>query len=107
VEVTGEPAAEPQRARAQDRGAVRKRRRRLRRRPIWKKTTWLEAAQEAQHIQQPFVVILILWLFVLFVSFGLFAPRNGLVMAASGKGSHGLLTPPATRKIAEYHLDRY
>jgi hypothetical protein len=28
-------------------------------------------------------------------------------MAASGKGSHGLLTPPATRKIAEYHLDRY
>jgi hypothetical protein len=26
-------------------------------------------------------------------------------MAASG--SHGLLTPAATRKIAEYHLDRY
>ena len=46
------------------------------------KTTWLEAAQEAQHIQQPFVVILILWLFVLFVSFGLFAPRNGLVVGA-------------------------
>jgi hypothetical protein len=27
-------------------------------------------------------VILILWLFVLFVSFGLFAPRNGMVVAA-------------------------
>ena len=26
-------------------------------------------------------------------------------MAASG--SHGLLTPAATRKIAEYHLDRH
>lgn len=26
--------------------------------------------------------MLILWLFVLFVSFGLFAPRNGLVVAA-------------------------
>jgi hypothetical protein len=28
-------------------------------------------------------------------------------MAASGRESHGLLTPPATHKIAEYHLDRY
>jgi hypothetical protein len=28
-------------------------------------------------------------------------------VAASGRGSHGLLTPPATHKIAEYHLDRY
>ena len=26
--------------------------------------------------------MLILWLFVLFVSFGLFAPRNGMVVAA-------------------------
>jgi hypothetical protein len=46
------------------------------------KTTWLEAAQEADHVQHPFIVILILWLFVLFVSFGLFAPRNGMVVAA-------------------------
>ena len=30
---------------------------------------------------------------------------HGVTMAASG--SHGLLTPAATRKIAEYHLDRY
>ena len=28
-------------------------------------------------------------------------------VAASGRESHGLLTPPATHKIAEYHLDRY
>jgi hypothetical protein len=46
------------------------------------KTTWLEAAREAGHVQHPFVVILIVWLFVLFASFGLFAPRNGLVVAA-------------------------
>ena len=46
------------------------------------KTTWLEVAQEAEHVQHPFIVILILWLFVLFVSFGLFAPRNGVVVAA-------------------------
>ena len=46
------------------------------------KATWLEAAQESAHVQHPFVVMLILWLFVLFVSFGLFAPRNGMVVAA-------------------------
>jgi len=46
------------------------------------KATWLEAAQASAHVQHPFVVILIIWLFVLFVSFGLFAPRNGLVIAA-------------------------
>jgi len=46
------------------------------------KTTWLETAQAASHVQQPFVVILIAWLFVLFVSFGLFAPRNVLVVVA-------------------------
>ena len=28
-------------------------------------------------------------------------------MSASGRGPHGPLTPPATHKIAEYHLDRY
>jgi len=28
-------------------------------------------------------------------------------MAGSGRESHGLLTPPSTHKIAEYHLDRY
>jgi hypothetical protein len=46
------------------------------------KATWLEAAQESEHVQHPFVAVLILWLFVLFVSFGLFAPRNLVVVAA-------------------------
>jgi hypothetical protein len=46
------------------------------------KATWLEAAKQSAHVQQPFVVILIAWLFVLFVSFGLFAPHNGLVVVA-------------------------
>lgn len=46
------------------------------------KATWLQAARESEHVQQPFVIILILWLFVLFVSFGLFAARNALVVAA-------------------------
>jgi hypothetical protein len=46
------------------------------------KATWLQAAQESDQLQHPFVIMLILWLFVLFVSFGLFAPRNGLVVAA-------------------------
>ena len=82
MEVTGEPAAEPQRARAQDRGAafgVGG--------GVWgggrfKKDDVARGAQEAEHVQHPYILILILWLFVLFVSFGLFAPRNGMVVAA-------------------------
>jgi hypothetical protein len=46
------------------------------------KTTWLQTAQESNHVQHPFVIILVIWLFVLFVSFGLFAPRNAMVVAA-------------------------
>jgi hypothetical protein len=46
------------------------------------KTSWLETAQASDHVPQPFVVTLIAWLFVLFVSFGLFAPRNALVIVA-------------------------
>jgi hypothetical protein len=46
------------------------------------KTTWLQTAQESDHVPQPFVLILIAWLFVLFISFGLFAPRNALVVVA-------------------------
>jgi hypothetical protein len=46
------------------------------------KTTWLQAAEVSQHVPHPFVLILIVWLFVLFVSFGLFAPRNALVVIA-------------------------
>jgi hypothetical protein len=46
------------------------------------KTTWLQAAEESEHVQHPFVLVMIVWLFVLFVSFGLFAPRNTLVVLA-------------------------
>jgi hypothetical protein len=46
------------------------------------KTSWLETAQASDHVRQPFVLILIAWLFVLFISFGLFAPRNALVILA-------------------------
>jgi hypothetical protein len=46
------------------------------------KATWLQAAQESAHVQHPFIIILIVWLFVLFLSFSLFAPRNALVVAA-------------------------
>jgi hypothetical protein len=46
------------------------------------KTTWLQAAEESQHVPHPFVLIMIAWLSLLFVSFGLFAPRNALVVIA-------------------------
>jgi hypothetical protein len=42
---------------------------------------WLLAAQqEGSSIPMPFMLILIFWLTVLFVSFGLFAPRNAMVV---------------------------
>lgn len=51
------------------------------------KTTWLQAAEESDHVQHPFVVIMVLWIFVLFVSFGLFAPRNALVVLSLAVGA--------------------
>jgi hypothetical protein len=46
------------------------------------KTTWLERAEEMDHVQHPFILILLAWFAILFFSIGLFAPRNGLVIAA-------------------------
>jgi hypothetical protein len=46
------------------------------------KTTWLQTAQESDHVQHPFVIVMMVWLFILFMSFGLFAPRNTLVVVA-------------------------
>ncbi|HEX8047508.1 hypothetical protein [Rhizobium sp.] len=46
------------------------------------KATWLQVAQESDHVPHPFVVVLMVWLCVLFVSFGIFAPRNATVVAA-------------------------
>lgn len=44
-------------------------------------THWLLVEQAALSIPPPFVGVLILWLSVLFASFGLFAPRNLTVIA--------------------------
>jgi lipopolysaccharide export LptBFGC system permease protein LptF len=38
--------------------------------------------QTGSSIQWPFLAILVFWLTVIFVSFGLFAPRNGSVITA-------------------------
>jgi hypothetical protein len=46
------------------------------------RATWLQKAQEADHVPQPFVVILMVWLFLLFVGIGLFAPRNAVTVTA-------------------------
>jgi hypothetical protein len=45
------------------------------------KTRWLMYAQEAASVSVPMLVVLVLWLTVLFVSFGLLAPTNGTVVA--------------------------
>jgi hypothetical protein len=39
------------------------------------------------HVQHPFILILLAWFAILFFSIGLFAPRNGLVIAALGVGA--------------------
>src|SRR5262249_44994315 len=52
-------------------------------------TRWLLFAQSGTSISTPFLVIVVFWLTVLYVSFGLFAPRNAtafvtlLISAAS------------------------
>jgi hypothetical protein len=43
-------------------------------------TRWLQYAQQAVSISMPLLVTLVFWLIAIFVSFGLFAPRNGAVI---------------------------
>jgi hypothetical protein len=45
-------------------------------------TRWLMLAQQATSVSKPFLVVLVFWLTVLFISFGLYAPRNATVIAA-------------------------
>jgi hypothetical protein len=45
-------------------------------------TRWLQYAQITNSISKPLLVVLVLWLTTLFVCFGLFAPRNGTVIAS-------------------------
>ena len=46
------------------------------------KTSWLQRAQESGHVPRPFIFVLVAWLCLLFVSFGLFAPTNALALIA-------------------------
>jgi hypothetical protein len=45
------------------------------------RTRWLLGEQRHNAIAMPFLVMLVFWLTVLFVSFGLFAPSNATVVA--------------------------
>jgi hypothetical protein len=46
------------------------------------RTRWLLSQEQDSASSIPFLAVLSFWLFALFVSFGLFAPRNGAVMTA-------------------------
>ena len=46
------------------------------------KTRWLMYAQGATSVSMPLLVVLVLWLTVIFISFGLFAPFNGTVVSS-------------------------
>lgn len=45
-------------------------------------TRWLMYEQEASSVSKPILVILVFWITAIFISFGLFAPRNATVIAA-------------------------
>ncbi len=45
------------------------------------KARWLVLAGTETSVPRPFLVILLFWLTITFASFGLFAPRNGTVLA--------------------------
>ncbi len=45
-------------------------------------TRWLVAEQRANSISLPLLVVLIFWLTIIFISFGLFAPRNASVVVS-------------------------
>ena len=46
------------------------------------KTRWLMYAQQATSVSMPLLVVLVLWLTVIFMSFGLFAPYNATVVSS-------------------------
>jgi uncharacterized membrane protein (DUF485 family) len=47
-----------------------------------RKTRWLMYEQQANLLSMPMLVILVLWLTILFISFGLYAPANGTVITS-------------------------
>jgi hypothetical protein len=50
-------------------------------------TRWLGIAREENAIPTPLLVVLVFWLAAMFASFGLFAPRNAIAIAALFVGS--------------------
>ena len=46
------------------------------------KTRWLMYEQATTSVSMPLLVVLVLWLAAIFISFGLFAPFNGTVVAS-------------------------
>jgi hypothetical protein len=55
-------------------------------------TRWLLTEQQMSSIQTPFLVVVVLWLGIIFASFGLFAPRNWTVYAVIGLSAFSLST---------------
>ncbi len=51
---------------------------------------WMEIEEEGNNIPTPFLVVLVLWLAVMFASFGLFAPRNAIAIAVLFLGALSL-----------------
>jgi hypothetical protein len=45
-------------------------------------TRWLMYEQGTISISTPMLIVMVFWLTTLFISFGLFAPRNGTVVAS-------------------------
>jgi hypothetical protein len=45
-------------------------------------TRWLMYAQASNSASRPLVIVLVFWISMIFISFGLFAPRNATVIAA-------------------------
>jgi hypothetical protein len=45
-------------------------------------TRWLVAAQKGNSVSEPMLVVLVAWLTIIFISFGLFAPRNVTVIVS-------------------------
>jgi hypothetical protein len=48
------------------------------------RTHWLLDVQTGSSIRMPFLLVLVFWLTLIFVSFGLFAPRNATTLTALG-----------------------
>jgi len=46
------------------------------------KTRWLMYEQATTSVSMPLLVVLVLWLTVIFISFGLFAPFNATVVSS-------------------------